>query len=70
MVPDSITLRPAPYLGGVALPSDMVLRDLLRTNAWRDPVTFAVTAAPNGPGWLTPYARLDGLFWRGAAAGR
>ena len=63
-VPDSVTVRPAAFLGGQTLPADIVLLDIVRTNAWRDPITFAVTAAPNGPGWLTPYARLDGLFWR------
>jgi hypothetical protein len=63
-VPESVTVTPRPFLGPSTLPADLVLVDLVRTNAWRDPLTFAITAAPNGPGWLTAYARLDGLFWR------
>jgi hypothetical protein len=63
-VPESVTVIPRPFLGPSTLPADIVLVDIVRTNAWRAPLTFAITAAPNGPGWLTPYARLDGLFWR------
>jgi hypothetical protein len=63
-VPDSVIIRPGPFFGNQALPADIVLLDIVRTNAWRDPITFAITAAPNGPAWLMPFARLDGLHWR------
>lgn len=29
-----------------------------------DPVTFAITVGDGALGWLKPYARLEGLFWR------
>jgi len=64
MVPDTITLRPRPRAGTRILPADVVLLDIVRTNAWRDPLCFAVTVGREGMGWLEPYARLEGLFWR------
>jgi hypothetical protein len=63
-VPEAVTLRPKPFFGTQTLPSDVVLLDIVSTNAWRDPITFAITAAPNRPAWLGAHARLDGLFWR------
>src|SRR6185436_2423356 len=44
--------------------ADVVLLDIVRTNAWRRPLCFAATAGREGMGWLAPYARLEGLHWR------
>jgi hypothetical protein len=63
LVPDSITVRPGPRVGADYLPADAVLLDIVRTNAWRDPLCFAGAAGPDGMGWLKPYARLEGLHW-------
>jgi len=63
-VPDAITLDATPTAGTLVLPVDLVLLDLLRTDRWRRPVCFSVTVGETGVGWLRPYARLDGLFWR------
>jgi len=46
------------------LPADWILVDIVRNNAWRDPLTVAITVGFNGLSWLEPYARLDGLYWR------
>jgi hypothetical protein len=63
VVPDAITVRVGPRIGTDYLPADAVLLDIVRTNAWRDPLCFAATAGPDGMGWLKPYARLEGLHW-------
>ena len=63
-VPDSITVRPRSRVGTQVLPADVVLLDIVRTNAWRDPLCFAITIGSDGMGWLEPYSRLEGLFWR------
>lgn len=63
-VPPSITVQPRPRVGTAVIPADVVLLDIVRTNAWRDPLTFAITAGEDGVGWLRPYARLQGLHWR------
>ena len=64
VLPDSIRVRPAPRYGSYMTPADWVLLDLVRNNAWRRPLTVSATAGEDGLGWLEPYARLDGLFWR------
>jgi hypothetical protein len=63
-VPEAITLDAEPTAGPAILPADVVVLDLLRTNRWRRPLCFSVTVSPGGMGWLQPYGRLDGLFWR------
>jgi hypothetical protein len=60
---DSIRVRPGPRFGTDWLPADIALLDLVRTNAFRDPLCVSTTAGPNGMGWLAPYGRLDGLHW-------
>lgn len=40
-----------------------MLFDIVRTNRWRRPITFAITVGEVTP-WLKPFARLDGLYWR------
>ena len=63
-VPLSVTVRAQPRVGTDFLAADSVLFDILRTNAWRAPVTVAITAGRSGLGWLEPYSRLEGLHWR------
>jgi hypothetical protein len=63
-VPASITVRPRPSMGSRAIPADFLLLDIVRTNRWRDPLTFASTAGESGLAWLRPYGRLEGLHWR------
>ena len=64
VLPDSIAVLPTPRFGPRMLPADWVLLDIVGRNAWRRPLTIAITAGDDGLGWLRPYARLDGLFWR------
>ena len=65
VAPDAITAWPRPMFGGTRmLPSDWVMLDIIATNAWRRPITVAITAGHQNLGWLQQYARLDGLFWR------
>jgi hypothetical protein len=59
---DSVTFSPAPMYG-TWMPADAVLFDIVRTNRWRRPITFAITVGEVAP-WLKPFARLDGLYWR------
>jgi hypothetical protein len=55
-----VTLRPRPPDNGTRMSvSDLTVIDILRTNAWRRPVTFSFTAG--NLGWLSGYSRLDGL---------
>jgi len=63
-VPDAITVRPRPSFGTQMLPADIVVLDIVRTNAWRDPLCFAITVGSGGMGWLEPYGRLEGLYRR------
>jgi hypothetical protein len=63
-MPDSITLDAKPTAGSLVLPADLVMLDMLRANRWRRPLCFSVTVGQQGMGWLQPYGRLDGLFWR------
>ena len=62
--PATISLRVKPTFGDRMLIGDLVLLDIVRTNAWRRPLTFAISAQRGGMSWLEPYGRLDGLFWR------
>ncbi len=60
---DTIPLTPEPIYRGRFQLADAVLIDLLRTNQWRQPITFAVTVG-SAVNWLQPHLRLSGLFWR------
>ncbi len=62
-LPDSLTLRIRPASGDYMLPAEIVLLDIVRTNAWRRPLTFAITG-PGAMEWLTPYGRIEGLYSR------
>ena len=64
IVPSAITVRPQPMFGKDVLPADVVLVDVVRTNEWRHPLSVAITAGPEGTGWLAPFRRLEGLHWR------
>ena len=61
---DSIRVRPTPRYGSAMIPADWVLLDLIGNNAWRRPLAVSATAGEAGLGWLEPYARLEGLYWR------
>lgn len=61
---DSVTLHPKPANEAGALPEDVVRLDIVRTNDWKRPLTFAITVGSEGLGWLRPLARLEGLHWR------
>ncbi len=63
-IPASVTVRPRPMFGSQPTPADTVLLDIVRTNAWRDPITFAITGGDAAMAWLKPYGRLEGLHWR------
>jgi hypothetical protein len=62
-LPDSLTLRVRPQSGDYMLPAEIVLLDIVRTNAWKRPLTFAITG-PGAMEWLTPYGRIEGLYSR------
>lgn len=58
------TLRTAirPLYGDARTPADEVLVDLLRQNAFRDPVTYALTVGDLA--WLSRLARIEGAYQR------
>ncbi|HEY2162728.1 MAG TPA: DUF2723 domain-containing protein, partial [Gemmatimonadaceae bacterium] len=60
---DSIVLRVRPAYSAFMLPAEVVLLDIVRTNAWHRPITFAVTGG-GAMEWLKPYARIEGLYHR------
>jgi Protein O-mannosyl-transferase TMEM260-like len=59
---DTLALRTGTMYGPRYQPADIVLRDLLRTNAFRRPVAFALTVG-SAVDWLQPHLRLEGLYW-------
>ena len=59
-----VKLYPKPTNPAGALPEDVVRLDIVRTNQWKRPLTFAITVGTEGLGWLRPLARLEGLYWR------
>ena len=63
-LPDSIALDVRPVSGTHMLPAEIVLLDIVRTNRWQRPVTFAITGTKGAMEWLAPYGRLDGLYYR------
>jgi hypothetical protein len=63
-LPDSLALRIRPAYGDYMLPAEVVLLDILRTNAWKRPLTFAITGGEGAMEWLKPYGRIEGLYSR------
>lgn len=63
-LPQSIALGVRPQSGARMLPAEIVLLDIVRTNVWRRPLTFAITGTRRAMEWLEPYGRLDGLYYR------
>ena len=63
-LPASITLEVRPMNGAHMLPAEIVLLDIMRTNAWRRPLTFAITGGRRAMEWLASYGRLDGAYYR------
>jgi hypothetical protein len=64
VISPTISLRAGTTNGSGMLPVDLMVLDVLRANRWRRPITFATTVGSGGMGWLQPYGRLDGTFWR------
>jgi hypothetical protein len=62
-IPRSITIQVKPQYSQM-IPSEISVLDIVRTNQWKRPLCFALTAGPGGMQWLQPYGRPDGLFWR------
>ena len=62
--PDSLTLRIRPQYGDHMLPAEVVLLDIVRTNAWKRPLTFAITGGEGAMEWLKPYGHIEGLYSR------
>jgi len=63
-LPETITIDASPTVQDHVFPVDLLTLNMLRTNRWRRPICFAITVSEAGLGWLRPYGRLDGLFWR------
>ncbi|MGH7625947.1 MAG: glycosyltransferase family 117 protein [Gemmatimonadaceae bacterium] len=63
-LPASITLNVRPRYGTKMLPAEIMLLDIVRTNHWRRPLTFATSGTRNAMEWLAPYGRLDGTYFR------
>ncbi len=66
--PDSIRLNVHPMYGDTMLPAEIVLLDIVRTNAWKRPLAFAITATQRSMEWLAPYGRLEGFYFLAAPA--
>ena len=62
VLPASVTLHPRPFWGDEPSLADVTMLDILRTNAWKRPVTVSVTTGALR--WLEPFGRLEGLYWR------
>jgi hypothetical protein len=60
---EAVTLRVRPESGSRYQLADLMLLDLVTTNAWRRPITFASTAGQS-LNWLSDHARLEGLHWQ------
>jgi hypothetical protein len=63
-MPASITLHVRPAHGPRMFPAEIVLLDIVRTNAWNRPLTFAITGTRSAMEWLVPYGRPEGLYFR------
>jgi hypothetical protein len=63
-LPRSIPVQVKPQLVSRMLPAEITLLDIVRANAWKRPLCFAITGSPGLMAWLKPYGRPDGLFWR------
>jgi hypothetical protein len=59
---DTARMRLRPSWGSTFPPDNLAIMDIVTTNQWRRPVTFATTAGTLAT-WL-PNSRLEGLYWR------
>ncbi len=57
------TMRPTLQAGDVQAirVQDIIMRNIVETNAWKRPIMFAVTVAPDNFIGLTPYLQMQGL---------
>lgn len=60
----AITVTVKPQVGTTLLPAEITVLDIVRTNRWHRPISFAITGTPQIPAWLAPYDRLEGLYYR------
>jgi len=63
-LPNSISLTVRPAYSAYMLPAEIVLLDIVRTNAWRRPLAFAITGGEGAMEWLKPYGRIEGFHSR------
>ena len=64
VLPTFLVLHVKPVNGSHMIPAEVVLLDIVRSNGWRRPLTFATTGNASAMEWLAPYSRLDGLYFR------
>jgi hypothetical protein len=60
---DTVRLGVKPLYGRTFYPADLAIMDIVTTNRWRRPITFASTTGARVK-WLSPDARLEGMHWR------
>ena len=63
-IPPSIGLGVKPRFGSSLLQSEVLLLDIVQTNAWRRPLAFAVSGTEAGMEFLAPFGRAEGLYYR------
>lgn len=66
---DTTTLSSAQFVvkpawGDKMTLGDITFLDIVRTNAWKRPLTFSLTGSRSAMSWLEPYGRLEGMYWR------
>jgi hypothetical protein len=59
---DTVRFRLKPSYGGSFLPNDLVIMDIVSTNRWRRPITFAITTGSLAQ-WL-PNTHVEGVYSR------
>ncbi len=62
-IPEVLTVHAKPRYTKTMYLGDFAIIDIVTTNMWRRPLTFAMTATESRD-WLEPFTRLDGLYWR------
>jgi hypothetical protein len=63
-MPTAVNFIVRPYADDWAYPANVTLADIVRTNQFKRPIAFAITAGETSQGWLGAFTRLDGLYQR------